>query len=95
MSKIWAFIGGVVTGIAGVVAAAIIDEKLEERKRDSYCEQEELTESREEVVLSEEHSGSHSEAGHDEQRGFEQFFEEHNSSDTEEEPDDGTAFELP
>jgi hypothetical protein len=28
MSKVWTFIGGALTGIAGVVAAVIMDEKL-------------------------------------------------------------------
>ena len=40
MSKVWTFIGGVVTGIAGVIAAAIIDEKLEESRRGRYYEEE-------------------------------------------------------
>lgn len=42
MSKVWTFIGGVITGVAGVVAAAIIDEKLDERRR--VCRSEEIAE---------------------------------------------------
>ena len=40
MSKVWTFIGGVITGIAGVVAAVIIDEKLNEHRPGRYSDEE-------------------------------------------------------
>jgi hypothetical protein len=40
MGKVWTFIGGVITGVAGVIAAAIIDEKLDECRRGRRCDEE-------------------------------------------------------